>query len=39
MKECTFKPELVSAKSDMSKSVMTALNESKMTTNTQAKYE
>jgi hypothetical protein len=39
MKECTFKPNLVTEKkggNDVSKSIM---NESRMTTNTQAKYE
>ena len=38
MKECTFKPELVT-KQDLSKSVMISVNESKMTVNTAAKYE
>jgi hypothetical protein len=40
MKECTFKPDLITAKSDLSKSIMTNnVNESKMSVSTQAKYE
>lgn len=32
MKECTFKPDLITAKSDLSKSYMNSANESKLTT-------
>jgi hypothetical protein len=37
MKECTFKPDLITMKSDLSKSVMSAANESKI--GNTAKYE
>lgn len=39
MKECTFKPDLITNKSELSRSIMTQANESKMSVNNQAKYE